>query len=260
MPSHAARYGDRMMRSQAWTTTWSVLRLAMAAAIAAAVVAQLVQSVSNAIDAGRHVPTIIANFFSFFTILSNVAAAIVLALAALWLFTRRKRELVEPLGIAIALACVTSYMVITGIVYNTLLRGYDLEPGAVVPWSNEVLHLIGPLFLLADLFVGPVRRALAWRAIWAIVAFPIVWVVYTMIRAPFITNPGTGDPFWYPYPFLNPNNAGLQPVSGYPGVILYVIGIAIAIVAVGALVVWWGRRIGTTEEVAPVVATASIAD
>lgn len=216
----------------------------MAALIAAAVVAQLVQSVSNAIDAGRHVPTIVANFFSFFTILSNVSAVVVLALAALWFFTRGRGTDAEPAGIAVALACVTTYMVITGIVYNTLLRNVDLEPGSIVPWSNEVLHLVGPLFLLADLFVGPLRRALPWRAVWAIVAFPIVWVAYTMIRAPFITNPGTGDPFWYPYPFLNPHNAGLQPISGYPGVVLYVIGISVAMLAVGALVVWWGRRVG----------------
>ena len=225
-------------------TTWSVLRLAMAAAIVAAVIAQLVQSVSNAVDAGRHVPTIITNFFSFFTILSNVSAAVVLVVAALWFLTRGRGRDAEPTGIAVALACVTTYMVITGLVYNTLLRGYDLEPGAVVPWSNEVLHLVGPLFLLADLFVGPLRRALPWRTVWAIVAFPIVWVVYTMIRAPFITNPGSGDPFWYPYPFLNPNFADLQPISGYPGVVLYVIGISVAIIAVGALVVWWGRRVG----------------
>jgi hypothetical protein len=224
--------------------SWSVIRLAMAALIAAGVIAQLVRSVSSAVDAGRHVPTIVANFFSFFTILSNVSAAVVLTVAALWFFTRGRGQDAEPTGIAVALACVTTYMVITGIVYNTLLRGYDLEPGSIVPWSNEVLHLFGPLFLLADLFVGPLRRALPWLAVWAIVAFPVVWVVYTMIRAPFITNPGTGEPFWYPYPFLNPNNANLQPVSGYPGVILYVIGISIAMLVVGGFVVWWGRRVG----------------
>lgn len=230
--------------SPKWALTWSSLRLAMAAFIIAAVVAQLIRSVSTAIEAGRHVPTIVANFFSFFTILSNVSAAVVLTVAAVWFFTRGREKDAEPTGIAIALACVTTYMVITGIVYNTLLRNVDLEPGSVVRWSNEVLHLVAPLFLLADLFVGALRRALPWRAVWAIVAFPIVWVVYTMVRAPFITNPGTGDPYWYPYPFLNPHNAQLQPVSGYPGVVLYVIGIAIAIIAIGMLVVWWGRRVG----------------
>lgn len=230
--------------SPRWVLIWSVARVAMAVLIAAAVIAQFVRTISSGIDAGRHVPTLIANFFSFFTILSNVSAAVVLAVAAVWFFTRGRGKDAEPTGIAVALACVTTYMVITGIVYNTLLRGYDLEPGAVVPWSNEVLHLFGPLFLLADLFIGPLRRALPWRAVWAIVAFPIVWVVYTMIRAPFITNPGNGDPYWYPYPFLNPNFADLQPISGYPGVIIYVIGISVAMLVVGGLVVWWGRRMG----------------
>lgn len=228
-----------MTRSGAWATTWSVLRLAAAGLIAAAVVAQLVRSVSSAIGAGRDVATIVTNFFSFFTILSNVSTVIVLVIAGLWCLTHGRGEAAEPAGLAVALACVTTYMIITGIVYNTLLRGIDLEPGAVVPWSNEVLHLVGPVFMLADLFVGPLRRALSWHSLWAVVAFPIAWVVYTMLRGPLITNPGTGDPFWYPYPFLNPNNPG-----GWGSVLIYVLVIALAIIAVGSLVVWWGRRVG----------------
>ncbi len=72
-----------------------------------------------------------------------------------------------------------------------------------------------------------------------IVVFPLVWVAYTLLRAPFIVNPGTGDPYWYPYPFLNPYGPG-----GWGSVVFYVIGIAIAILAVAALVVWVGRRRG----------------
>lgn len=218
----------------------------MAALLVAAVVAQLVRSVGSAIDAGRDVTTIVANFFSFFTVLSNSAAAIVLAWAAVWYALRGRRATVEPPALAVALACTTTYMVITGIVYNLLLRNIDLEPGNVVGWSNEALHLIGPLFLLADLFVGPLRRALPWRALWAVIVFPVVWVVYTLLRAPLITNPGTGDPYWYPYPFLNPNNPG-----GWGSVAVYVLGIAVAILAVGALVIWWGRRIGATGAAEP---------
>lgn len=223
----------------------------MAVLIIAAIVAQLVRSVSSAIAAGRDVATIVSNFFSFFTILSNAAAAVVLLWAAVWFWTRGRDQDAEPAGLATALAAVTTYMVITGIVYNLLLRGYQLEPGAVVPWSNEVLHLIGPLFLLADLFVGPRRRALSWRSLWWIVAFPIVWVGYTMVRGPQITNPGTGDPFWYPYPFLNPNNPG-----GWSSVVVYVIGIAVAILAVASFVLWWGRRTAHQAVVASVPQTA----
>ena len=103
-----------------------------------------------------------------------------------------------------------------------------------------------PLFLLADVLVGPLRRALPWRTLWAVVAFPIVWVVYTMVRGPLTTNPVSGDLFWYPYPFLNPNNDG-----GWPSVIAYVVGIAVAILAVAAFVVWWGRRRGLVPDAEP---------
>ncbi len=234
-----------MTRTRGWATVWTVLRLAMAAVIVAAIVAQLTKSIGTAIELGRDVTTTIANFFSFFTILSNASAAIVLAGAALWYLIKGRRMDAEPRGLAMALACVSTYMIITGIVYNTLLRNIELPQGsAPIPWSNEVLHLIGPVFLLLDVFLGPLRRALPWRTLWAVVAFPVVWVIYTMIRGPLVTNPVSGDPFWYPYPFLNPNNPG-----GWPSVVFYVFGIAAAIVAVGALVLWWGRRRKARSEV-----------
>ncbi|MFE7845485.1 Pr6Pr family membrane protein [Microbacterium sp. NPDC057407] len=226
-----------------WARTWSVMRLAMAALLVVAIVAQLAASVSTSLQLGRDVPTTIANFFSFFTILSNTLAAIVLAWAGIWYFARGRRALVEPPALAMALACVTTYMIITGIVYNTLLRSIVLPQGSQpIPWSNELLHLIGPLFLAVDLFVGPLRRALPWRAVWGIIAFPILWVVYTMIRGPLVVNPANGDPFWYPYPFLNPN------LGGWTSVVLYVIGISIAFVVVASIVVWWGRRVGAERE------------
>jgi len=228
----------------------------MAAAIVAAITAQLAKSIGTATELGRDVTTTIANFFSFFTILSNAATAIVLVWAAVWFFTRGRSAAAEPSTLALALAGVSTFMIITGIVYNTLLRQIVLEQGsAPIPWSNEVLHLVGPLFLLADVFVGPLRRALPWRSLWAIVAFPILWVVYTMIRGPLVTNPVSGDPYWYPYPFLNPNNPG-----GWLPVIVYVVVIALAILAVGTFVVWWGRRRGEAAAgaIGDAEATASV--
>jgi hypothetical protein len=129
-------------------------------------------------------------------------------------------------------------MVTTGIVYNLLLRGIELPQGSTVPWSNEVLHVVIPLFLLADVLFAPKRRMLSWPALGIIAAFPIVWAIYTLVRANLVTSPGTGDPYWYPYPFLNPH---LTP-GGYLGVAGYIVGIAVAIIAVGAGVIWWSRR------------------
>lgn len=234
-----------MLRSRSWAMTWTVLRLLVAAAILAAIAVQLTVTITNAVERGRDVGTTLANFFSFFTILSNFGAVIVLVWAALWFLTRRRRAdvatLVQPRGLAVVLASVTTYMIITGIVYNALLRFVPLPIGSEpVPWSNEVMHLVAPLFLLADLFVAPARRALAPRTIWAIIAFPIVWVVYTLVRGPVVTDPTGAPPWWYPYPFLDPHAFD----NGYVGVALYVVGIAAAIVAVGVGVLWVSRRAG----------------
>lgn len=225
------------------TTWWPYARLAAAVLSLAAIIAQLSRSIQNALDAttewGQHLPTVAANFLSFFTILSNLLAAIVLIIAAVWALRHRRDDRPEPNGLAVALACASTYMIVTGIVYNTLLRGVELPQGVTVPWSNEVLHVVFPLFLLLDVLFAPRRRALSWSTIFIAAIFPILWAIYTMIRANFITSPATGNTWWYPYPFLDP-----RLVGGYLGVAGYIVGIAIAIIGVAALVVLVGRRRG----------------
>lgn len=239
-----------MLRTPLWSTVWSVLRAAMAVTMIAAIVAQLIESMSRAAGRGDDVAVVGTNFFSYFTILSNAAAAVVLLLVVGWHVAGARRgdgPRVEPRGLAVALVSVSTYMIITGIVYNALLRGVQLYPGTEpIPWSNETLHLVAPLFLLVDLFVGPHRRALPWKTVGIIAIFPIVWVVYTLIRGPLVINPSTGDHWWYPYPFLNPHNFD----NGYGTVVLYIIGIAVAIIAIGAGTVWVGRRRGRAVDAA----------
>ncbi|MBT2475211.1 Pr6Pr family membrane protein [Microbacterium sp. ISL-103] len=232
------------------TTWWPYARLAAAALALAAIIAQVARSIENALQAttewGQHLPTVAANFLSFFTILSNLLAAIVLIVAAVWALRHRHDSRPEPNWLAVSLACASTYMIVTGIVYNTLLRGVALPQGVTVPWSNEVLHVVIPLFLLADLLFAPRRRALAWSAVAITTVFPIAWVVYTMIRANLIIAPATGETWWYPYPFLNPH---LVP-GGYLGVAGYIVGIAVAIVGVACFVVWVGRKRGARVPVA----------
>nr|WP_274636701.1 Pr6Pr family membrane protein [Microbacterium bovistercoris] len=225
--------------SGTFATVWTALRLVLAVAILVAVIAQFTTSMSTSAERGRDLATTAANFFSFFTILSNVAAAIVLLWAAAWYWTRGKSATQEPNGLALALACVSTYMIVTGVVYNVLLRGITLPQGSEpIPWSNEILHLIAPLFLLLDVLLGARRRSLRRRALFVIAAFPIAWAVYTLVRGPLTTSPVTGDGWWYPYPFLDPHNFA----NGYGTVALYIVAIAIVIVGVGAAVVWTGRK------------------
>lgn len=190
---------------------WSLLRLAVAALIVAAIVAQLIRSTGNSIEKGWPVAPTIIDFFSFFTILSNAGAVFVLLVGGILMLRRAEADGAESRGFATALVCVSTYMIITGIVF------------------------------------APRRRALSWSALGAVVVFPIVWLAYTLIRGPLVHDFRTGNDWWYPYPFLNPN---VQP-WGYVGVALYSIGIAVAIVAVGAFTVWVGRRRGIPAREVP---------
>ncbi len=236
----ARRYRVAMRRSRTWATTWSALRLVMAALIAAAVIAQLIRSVSGAVEAGRDVATIVANFFSFFTILSNIAAAGVLAWAGVLRLAPRRREAVDPPALAVALLCVTTYLATTGAVYNLLLRAISIGPDTVA-WANEVMHVWAPLLLVTDLLFGTGHRAVRWRAAFAALVFPLAWIAYTLLRAPLITAPSSGTPYWYPYPFLDPHDGGWASVFAY----VAAIAVGILAVAIGGVAALQMRRTRT---------------
>jgi hypothetical protein len=217
---------------------YAVIRVAVAVAIVAAIVAQLNQSVSNWTAGGvTNFPLAFLDFFSFFTIESNVATVVVCILGAFFLLTRTGAP--DPVWFNGLRAAVVTYMVVTGVVYNLLLRNVELPQGTTVPWSNEILHVVGPVWMLLDWLLVTGRIALAWRSIWYIVIFPLVWVVYTLVRGPFTPDEMKGEDYWYPYPFLNPN---LSP-NGYLSVAFYVVLIALVIGLTAAGVVWVSRRI-----------------
>jgi hypothetical protein len=215
---------------------FAVLRLGIVAAIVAAIVGQLASSLdfwhSRGVD---DVTPQIVNFFSFFTIESNIASAVVLAIGAVLLIVRSAPD---SAGFTLVRASVVTYMVVTGIVYNLLLRGVELPQGSTLGWSNEILHVVAPAYLLIDWIFAPGRVPLAPRKIWPILVFPIVWVVYALVRGPFVVDKVYGNDFWYPYPFLNP----VTSANGYLSVTFYVILIAAVIGLVAAGILWISRR------------------
>jgi hypothetical protein len=184
---------------------FGVIRIVAAGVIIAAIVAQLVHSIALVPD----VPHFLVNFFSYFTILSNALAALALLLGAYYSFTVRR----DPAWYNLSLSAVVTYMATTGVVYNLLLRSISLDQGSTVPWSNEVLHLVAPVYVVVVWILSPGKSPLRWSAVGAIIAFPLVWSIYTMIRGPIVG--------WYPYPFLNPAQPG-----GYGAVAVYVVAIA----------------------------------
>lgn len=221
-----------------------VLRAAGVVAVVAAVVGQLVVSIGYWNETGvRDLAVSITNFFSFFTIQSNLIGAVALGIGAVRL--ARSTD-ADPRWFAVLRGCATTYLVTTGVVYNLLLRGIELPQGSTLPWSNEVLHVVVPIVLLVDWLFAPGRRRLGWSTIGIIVIYPLVWAGYTMLRGPFVFNDVKGRDGWYPYPFLDPGNFD----NGYGTVILYVLGIAALIATAGCGVVAISRVRGAAVPVA----------
>jgi hypothetical protein len=179
-----------------------------------ALVAIAVQAVSLA-NHGAFNP---GNFFSFFTIQSNlIAVALLVAGAATWRAGRSATlDFLRGAGVV--------YMTVTGIVYFLLLRNTDVD--TAIPWVNSVVHEVMPLVIVADWLIDPpAARIAVWRGLlW--LSYPLVWIAYTLIRGA-ITS-------WYPYPFVNPANGGYASVAVSSAVIaVFAAALCVAVVAVG---------------------------
>ncbi|HEY1529912.1 MAG TPA: Pr6Pr family membrane protein [Galbitalea sp.] len=222
------------MNSTGYRYTIAVVRVLFAALGIAAIVAQLIRSVGNWQATGLNVGFGVTNFFSFFTIDANVGAIVVLLIGAALVFARRN----DPRWYTVFRAIVVTYMAVTGIVYNLLLRGVELPQGTTVEWSNEVLHVVACAYIVLDWFIAPGRVPLAWKSLRAIVVFPIIWIIYTMVRAPLTTELNYGGKAFYPYPFLDPGLAH----EGWFSVVFYMILITGVILGAGAGVIWVSRR------------------
>lgn len=208
--------------SQLYRRGFAALSVVAALLIFAAVIGQLVFSLSFSPD---DLGFFFTNFFSFFTILSNVVAAVALALAT-WFIVGRGDAPAWFWGV---LGASTTYMVTTGVVYNALLRGISLDQEATLGWSNEVLHLFGPILVAVLWWFAPGRIALPWNHLGLVALFPLAWGAYTVVRGALVG--------WYPYPFMNPSQPG-----GYGAVALYMCAIAAVIIGADALIVRLSRR------------------
>jgi hypothetical protein len=193
----------------------AVFRLFFAGLTVVAIVVQLI-SLANK---GTLDPV---NYFSYFTIDSNLIATGVLISGA----ATRDRPATPTLDLIRGGAVV--YMSITGIVFTLLLSNTDVD--TAIPWVNSVVHELMPLVMLADWLITPPAAKLRLRQGMLWLSFPLVWIVYTLIRGAIVNK--------YPYPFLNPVH------GGYASVAVYCVAILIAMVVVSAFVVVLANAVG----------------
>jgi hypothetical protein len=216
--------------------TWAIVRLLTALTVLVAVVSQYAVSSTYWRSIGvQGIWGKTVDFLMFFTIESNLLAAVVMAVGAVRLL---RRAPAPGRGWTTLRLAATTYMVTTGVVYNLLLRGLPTVPGGNLPWSNEVLHVVVPALVLLDWLLAPDRRALGYGAIGRVVVFPLVWAAVTLARGPVTGNEVTGAATYYPYPFLDPATGD----GGYGTVAIWVVVIAAAICGIALALIAVGRR------------------
>jgi hypothetical protein len=164
----------------------------------------------------------LVNFFSFFTIESNLMAIVVLLVGGA--ADPRSR------GWAWIRGAVTLYMVVTGIVYAALLA--NAEVGLTAAWVNSAMHQVIPAVLLLDWLCFPPWPSRAegcrgWPAL-AWLAFPLLYLAYSLSRGAAVD--------WYPYPFLDPRHPG-----GYGRVALYCVVLAVLMALLALVIAAIGR-------------------
>jgi hypothetical protein len=162
-----------------------------------------------------------ANFFSFFTVESNVFAAVILLLSAM----RIGRQ---PMAMIMLRGAATLYMVTTGIVFSVLLSGLESDVLTAVPWDNMVLHYIMPIAVFIDWWLDPPAKRISFRRSLIWLSYPLAYVVYSLIRGAAID--------WYPYPFLNP------ATNGYAAIFITSLGITATILVLTWLLIRIRRR------------------
>jgi hypothetical protein len=194
-----------------------VLRVLAGLVILAGIITQIVdESLNDAFFPGE--------YFAYFTIQSSMMNVVVLLVGG-WLALRVRRD--SALMTQVSLSIV-AYAVVTGAVYNLLLRDIPSVGYVGIAWPNEVMHVWIPILITLDWLFAPGRPAIAWRHLSLALIYPLAWVSFTLVRGPLAG--------WYPYPFLNPTGP-----AGTLGVVIYVVGIAAFIIAIAAVAIVTNR-------------------
>jgi hypothetical protein len=160
------------------------------------------------------------DYFSYFTVLSNLFATAMLLHGALRPAHTRSPTVELLRGAAVV------YILTTGIVYLFLLSGH----APAYPWVNAILHYLMPIAVTLDWLLDPPRMRLdPKRTLVMWMAFPLLYVLYTLVRGAIVS--------WYPYFFVNPHRSG-----GYLLVAGDSLAVGIGIAALIATTTWAGNR------------------
>lgn len=179
--------------------------------------------------------TTVVNFFSYFTILSNISVALLTTSVAFAPDSAGGRFFARP----VVAASVQLFIAVTGLIYFFILRKLWNPVGAQYA-ADAGLHYATPvLFTLYWLFFVP-KGQLRMSNVPAMLIFPLAYGGYSLIRGA-ITTAVYPDAVWYPYPFIAVNEIG------YPRTLLNIVGVTFVFAVVGSIIVVIDRTIGRSR-------------
>ncbi|MCP8883462.1 Pr6Pr family membrane protein [Devosia sp. XJ19-1] len=159
---------------------------------------------------GMNLPEALVQFFSFFTILTNIAITLVyLSALAGWAGLSWFRKPATR-------AMMAGVMALVMIFYHVLLRPI-WQPEGLFLVCDYLLHYVTPIFYLLWWGVTQKHGALDYAALPAMLVPPLVYLAYVLARGA-LTNA-------YPYPTLNAFELGYGQVA--INVVMVAIGLSI---------------------------------
>lgn len=158
----------------------------------------------------------VVDFFSYFTIWSNIVAAYVCTKLAQGTFHDTPRN-------RILRADSLLMMSVSGIVYQLLLAPSAHLRGLQYV-TNATEHSVGPLLVVGTFLAFGPRARMQVAQVFSALLIPIAWLLYSLARGGFIGA--------YPYDFLNVAKYGIVPVLTTVAMII-AFGIALGFVFLG---------------------------
>jgi len=160
----------------------------------------------------------LVNFFSFFTVLTNTLAVVVLSYALVRRDSPAKRFFLAP-GIS---SGITVSILVVGLAYNLLLR-HLWQPEGFQFIADELLHDVMPVLFFIYWWQCVPKGNLHLRHIAGWVIYPLVYFAYVLLRGDLLGQ--------YQYPFIDVGTLG------YPQVFVNAGGILAGLVAIAGAVV-----------------------
>jgi len=186
-----------------------------------ALILQIAIAIPNYLQTGRTLVGTLVQLFSFFTILTNLLAALSMTV----LFSadsRLGKYFIQPR----VFSAIALYITIVGLVYNLVLRNL-WHPIGLSKLADELLHSVNPVLFVVYWLVYMPKANLKWVQALNWLGFPLIYSVYIFIRG--------SISHLYPYPFLDVDKLGI------PRVAINSLFMLLAFMLIGLLFVWVNR-------------------